>query len=103
MTVMYYGGGEELLFHTTHPFLSITCSHAIFQIVTHKITFEKLFSDKCSILCTTTSRYKFLVNNMNSAQNNHVRYLTQCETGSYHSRDAENLSLLECYTRPTGK
>ena len=39
--------------------LNITCSHAVFQIVTHKIIFEKLFSDKCCILCTTTSRHNF--------------------------------------------
>jgi len=71
MTAMYYVEyKKKLLFHTIHPLLNITCSHAIFQIVTHKIIFEKLFSDKCCILCTTTSRHKILVKSMNFAESN---------------------------------
>jgi hypothetical protein len=66
--VLYEKQNKKFLFHTTDPFLNITCSHAVFQIVTHKTIFEKLFSDKCSTLRTTTSRHKFLVNSINNTE-----------------------------------
>jgi hypothetical protein len=66
--VLYEGGGGGGSFFTHLSLFSIlNAAMQFFQTVTHKIIFIKLFSDKSSSLCTTTSRHKFLVNSMNSA------------------------------------
>jgi len=72
-----------------------------FQIVTQNCLWKAILKQELYSV-HNYFQTQILVNSMNSVETITLG-IWKCETGGSQSRDAENLSLLECYTMPTGK